>query len=561
VDSKGYKCLLISDFTIDNLAAYLNNDADSPQVKSNTASFGQVAQVLTDKNLDCWKDNPDFTVVWTQPERVITSFNHIINYKDVPIKKLLKEVDDYSSLLLNIRDRTRFIFVPAWVFPSYHRGFGMLEMKTGVGIANALMRMNLRLSENLDKAANIYLLNTQRWLTICGGNVFNPKLWYMGKIAFANEVFREAAKDIKSALRGISGNSRKLVILDLDETLWGGIAGEIGWENIKLGGHDPIGEAYLDFQRALKSLTNRGVLLGIVSKNEETVALEAINRHPEMILKLKDFVGWRINWQDKASNIVELARELNLGLQSVVFVDDSPVERARVREALPEVFVPEWPDDKMLYRSALLGLHCFDYPAISKEDLERNRMYLAERRRKEAKKEIGSPEEWLKSLKIEVRVKELGAAELPRAAQLLNKTNQMNLSTRRLTELELITWAKDKNHKLWVFRVRDKFGDSGLTGIISLAVNGRTGRIVDFVLSCRVIGRKIEEAMLQKAIGYAQGCGLQEVRAEYIPTAKNKPCLEFWRKSGFKLNKEDRSFIWKLNSNFTLPDYINVIQE
>ena len=173
---------------------------------------------------------------------------------------------------------------------------------------------------------------------------------------------REAAADIRAAFVGLRGAAKKLLVLDLDDTLWGGIVGDAGWENLRLGGHDPQGESFADFQRAIKNLKRRGVVLALVSKNEESVALEAIRNHPEMVLKEDDFVGWRINWTDKARNIAELATELNLGLQSVVFIDDNPVERARVREALPEVFVPEWPEDKLLYASAFGQLRCFDAP-------------------------------------------------------------------------------------------------------------------------------------------------------------------------------------------------------
>src|SRR5262249_53417094 len=158
--------------------------------------------------------------------------------------------------------------------------------------------------------------------------------WYLGKIPFSNDVFKDAVSDVKTAIRGLSGQSKKLVILDLDDTLWGGIVGDIGWQDLVLGGHHPIGESLVDFQKELKALKNRGILLAVVSKNEESIALEAIRNHPEMVIKERDLVGWRINWNDKAANIADLVRELNIGLDSVVFVDDNPVERARVREAL-----------------------------------------------------------------------------------------------------------------------------------------------------------------------------------------------------------------------------------
>ncbi len=221
------------------------------------------------------------------------------------------------------------------------------------------MEANLRLLHNLDTVPNVVALNASRWIELVGESAFNERLWYMGKIPFANGVFKAAAREVKAALRGIRGAARKLIVLDLDDTMWGGIVGEVGWQNIILGGHDPMGEAFVDFQRALKSLNRRGVLLAIASKNEETVAWQAVNQHPEMILRPDDFAGWRINWNDKAQNIVEIATELNLGLDSVVFIDDSQVERDRVRQALPDVLVPEWPSDTRLYLRALCDLDLF----------------------------------------------------------------------------------------------------------------------------------------------------------------------------------------------------------
>jgi FkbH-like protein len=277
-----------------------------------------------------------------------------------------------------------------------------------------------------------------------------------------------------------------------------------------------------------------------------------------MFLKLEDFAGWRVNWKNKAQNIIDLVSELNLGLQSVVFIDDDPVERAWVREALPEVYVPEWPKDKMMYKSALLNLRCFDTPSISKEDVQRTKMYMSERQRINLGKKIGSLEEWLKALDIKIKVEGLNKTNLQRTAQLLNKTNQMNLTTRRMTESELVEWVRQKERRLWTFRVSDKFGDSGLTGIISLEVDNQKGKIVDFVLSCRVMGRKVEETMLYTVIKYARSIGLDIIYAKYIPTPKNKPCLKFWENSGFSISEEGNCFTWKVKDDFPAPGIIKI---
>lgn len=552
-----HKLLLISDFTIDNFANSLHNNKGFPIVKCNIAPFGQVTQVLIDERSECWKDKPDSVVIWTRPESQIESYKKLLNNEEVSIESVLGEVEKYSSYLLNACQRAKCVFVPMWTLPTYRRGLGFLDMKHEVGLTNILMRMNLKLSEELDKASNVYILNTQKWLELAGKNAFNPYYWYMGKIAFGNEVFVEAAKDIKSALKGINGETKKMIILDLDDTLWGGIVGDIGWENIVLGGHNSIGEAFVDFQRELKALNNRGIILGIVSKNEENIALEAIEKNKEMVLRLKDFAGWRINWNDKAENILDIVSEINIGFQSVVFIDDNPIERARIKDALPEVYVPEWPDNKMLYASTLTNLKCFDSPDFSKEDSKRTEMYKAEQKRKSYKKKVSSLNEWLETLKICVKVEELNESNLQRTAQLINKTNQMNLSTRRLTENELKVWAKKDECKVWLFRVSDSFGDSGLTGLTSFEIRNKQGYVVDLILSCRVMGRKIEDVMLATVIEHARSFGLDKVFLEYIPTIKNKPCFRYLEASDLE-RIDNNMFVWNTQKIFSFPDYIKV---
>jgi FkbH-like protein len=354
------------------------------------------------------------------------------------------------------------------------------------------------------------------------------------------------------------GSSRKLLVVDLDNTLWGGVVGDLGWENLRLGGHDYVGEAFLDFQRAIKALRNRGILLAIASKNEESVALEALAKHPEMLLRAEDFVARRINWNDKAANIAELAEELNLGLQSVVFIDDNPLERARVREALPEVLVPEWPDDKTLYASTLGELSCFDSAHVTAEDASRHAMYATEAERKRSRAGVSSAEDWMLSSGTVVKIEEFSDANRERIVQLLNKTNQMNLTTRRLSSRELQDWLQSDNRKLWAFRVSDRFGDSGLTGILSLETKPGFAQIVDFVLSCRVMGRNVERVMVACAVQYGAASGLEELRAHYLPTPKNKPCLSFWTSSGFVHDAAENRFTWSLREPYLFPRGIEV---
>jgi len=560
MDKHPLTCVLISDFNLHNLAGYLNADENFPSLQAAAAPYGQAVPALIDRDAPIWRNAPDVAVVWTRPEAVVPAYNQLLAYQPVALKTVLQQVDDYAALLETMSGWVKHAFVPLWPAPSPRRVFSLLDMKTKIGPTNTVLRMNLRLMEHLEKTtSNAHVLDTQRWISQAGAQSFNPTLWYLGKIPFGKDVFKAAVRDVKAALSGMLGRARKLIIVDLDDTLWGGIVGDVGWENLVLGGHHHRGEAYADFQRALKSMKNRGIVLAIASKNDERTAIEAIAGHPEMVLRLEDFAARRINWQDKAGNIVDMLAELNLGPQSAVFIDDSPAERARVRESLPEILVPDWPQDPLLFPSTLLGLDCFETASLSREDADRTEMYLSESSRRALRNSVGSVQEWLSGLQIRVQAEELRPANLPRAAQLLNKTNQMNLSTRRLSEAELAGWAAAPNRKLWTVRVSDKFGDAGLTGIVSLEVQEGDARIVDFILSCRVMGRRIEEFMLAEAIDYARRAGADRVSARYLPTAKNRPCLEFFESLSPRFQRQGDSFVRDEREPFPYPDHIERI--
>ena len=549
--------LILSDFNAGNLAGYLTNDARPPLVDVRVGPMGRGIGLLLQQEAAASVDSHDDVIVWTQPHRVSDAFASLLSGENADPASMWAQVDEFADALRALARNARTVLVPTWAMPHGHRGFGLLAMREGIGPVNALMRMNLRLSEQLTDCPNLYVLDSQRWIQAAGSDAHNARLWYMGKIPFGNAVFREAAAEVKAALRGIAGETRKLIIVDLDNTLWGGVLGDEGWERLRVGGHDALGEAYADFQRSLKALARRGIILAIVSKNDEVPALEAIAKHPEMILTAADFAGWRINWEDKAANVAALTAELNLGLQSVVFIDDNPAERDRVREALPEVLVPDWPANALLFPGALASLDCFDTAAVTAEDRTRQASYRAESARARARDAVGSLDEWLRGLQLKVRISDLDDGNAARVTQLLNKTNQMNLSTRRLTESALRAWASAPHHKLWAFRVIDKFEDAGVTGILSLAVDGTEARIVDFVLSCRVIGRQVEEAMLYQAVQYASERGMRILSAEYVPTAKNAPCLRFLERSGLE-NGNGREFRWDLTRPYAPPRYVEL---
>ena len=553
--------LLVSDFNGESFTGYLNNDTRAPQIACQMAPFGQVVQSLADETLPCWRETPDLVLVWTTPERQLPSFRAAIDNPLCQPELLMAEVDEFCRLIQQAAGRVRTIFVTSWVMSSANRGLGLIDLKQNSGCAHMLLRANLRLVENLKGLTNVYVLNAQRWLELAGAaRAYDSTLWYMGKVGFGLDVQKQAVHDVKAALQALTGMTRKLIVLDLDDTLWGGIIGDVGLEGLRLGGHDPVGEALVDLQRYLKALKNRGILLGIVSKNEENLALQAISQHPEMVLRVEDFAGWRINWKDKADNLLDLVKELNVGLQSVVFIDDNPAERFRIQKAFPEVLVPEWPKDKLRYPAALQALDCFDLPAITPEDAARSDHFLAERLRKAVQTESASVSDWLQGLDTTVTVEPLSLAHLPRATQLLNKTNQMNLSTRRMTESEFWAWSQNNDNRVWTFRVSDRFGDAGLIGIVGLQQNGTTATMVDFVLSCRVMGRRIEETMVHVAAHKAKQLGLNCLCATYRPTPRNQPCVEFLEKrSAFRRQNADEPYSLSLDNPPPLPDCIKLI--
>lgn len=551
---KALKPILISDFTINNLSGYLTNLADTVRYSPVIAPFNQVQQVLLNPNLECWKSTPDFAIVFCQPQKVIHSFNKLLNNEAITLDIILNEVDEFIQQLISCSSRVKFTLLASFTLDA-NKYYGISAYHLTNGVAYTLAQINNRLAQKLTQANGFYLLDAQRWINSAGANAYPPKLWYLSKIPFHNTVFECAANDINACVKTILGLTKKLIVLDLDDTLWGGIVGDAGWQHLILGGHNALGEAYVDFQKTLLAIANTGVQLAIVSKNEELVALTAIEKHPEMILRKNNFVAHKINWKDKAQNIYDLTTELNIGLDTVVFMDDNPAERARVKEALPQVFVPQMPNDKLLFPSFLQTLNCFATSIISNEDVNRTQYYNDEKNRSQSKLTFQSIDEWLATIDIKINAEPLNTKNSSRITQLFNKTNQLNLSTRRLTEKEITEFTAQSTNSIWAFSLTDKFGDAGLTGILGLTFKNNIAHITDFILSCRVMGRKCEETMLAFAITLAKQNKCNTLVAEYIPSPKNKPCLSFFITSG--LVQTNNTFIWDLNTEYTLPPYIN----
>ena len=331
-----------------------------------------------------------------------------------------------------------------------------------------------------------------------------------------------------------AGQAKKCLVLDLDNTLWGGVIGDDGIAGIKLGQGSPTGEAFLSVQRYAAALGQRGVILAVCSKNDLAVAEAAFAEHPEMALKRGDIACFVANWQDKASNLRQIAQRLNIGIDSLVFLDDNPAERDIIRRELPEVAVPELPEDAADYAACLAGAGYFETIAFTADDAARGRAYAAGEERRAALEEATDMAGYLQSLAMVLQAQEVGPAELPRTVQLVNKTNQFNLTTRRTTEAAVEALAADPRSLALALRLRDKFGDNGLIAVILAKPAGDALRIDTWLMSCRVLGRQVEEATLAVLAEAAAERGYRELVGEYIPSGRNGMVEAHYPRLGFE---------------------------
>lgn len=364
----------------------------------------------------------------------------------------------------------------------------------------------------------------------------DPGLWYLAKQHPGVDALPLLATEYTAHLRALYGLSRKVLVLDLDNTLWGGVIGEDGLDGILLGGHSPEGEAHADLQRYALELRERGIALAVCSKNNDADAREPFEKHPEMQLRLDHIAVFRANWQDKVTNLREIAATLGVGTDSLVFVDDNPTERAWVRRELPEVAVPEIGDDPSRYAEILHRERLFEALALSDEDRLRAEAYAANARRAELESSVTDLGEFLASLDMVAQTRAFDEANLPRIAQLVNKSNQFNLTTRRYTQEQLRSLAADPTCIARCFRLRDRFGDNGLIGVMigRVCKEERKLEIDTWLMSCRVLGRRMEEFMCGELMRAAQAAGVDRIVGRYLPTRKNALVRDLYVRMGFR---------------------------
>ncbi len=393
----------------------------------------------------------------------------------------------------------------------------------------------------------------------------NRSQYHAYKFAMNYDIFPEVAWSLKKLICAILGRVKKCLVLDLDNTLWGGVIGDDGLNGIKIGHETPEGEAFTEFQNYVKSLKDRGVILAVASKNYEDTAKSGFT-HPDSVLKFDDFVSFKANWEPKNLNISQIAKEINIGLDSLVFIDDNPAERAIIKENLPEVSVPEIdPADVSSYIRAIEGNGYFNTVAISDDDIKRTQTYLQNKQRAELENISGNYDEFLKSLDMQAEISSFKEIYFDRITQLTNKSNQFNLTTKRFTLADIKNISSDKNFITVYCRLKDRFGDNGIISLAIGEISGDELKIILWLMSCRVLKRGVENLMLDHLVKAAKLNRCSKLHGYYFPTKKNLMVRDHYKNFGFELlsSDENNNTEWTLNINnyVTKNKFINVTEE
>lgn len=430
----------------------------------------------------------------------------------------------------------------------YYRLYGNKDAVISNGKVNFITKLNLKFAEYAENNEKFFLNDIHYQSSLYGLEKWDdPFYWQMYKYSPAVPAIPTLAYNVANIIKAIYGKNKKGLVLDLDNTLWGGVVGDDGPENIVIGQETSEAEAYTEFQTYLKELKNLGVILNVNSKNEEENALAGL-KHPEGILRPEDFIVIKANWQPKSQNMQEIADELNLGVDSLVFVDDNPAEREIIRQHLPNVATPEIKEPEQ-YIQAIDRAGYFEVTNLSKDDLQKSKMYQENVQRNKQKASFADYGEYLKSLKMQATIKPFEPIYMARIAQLTNKSNQFNLTTKRYTQTEIEEVAQNDQYITLYGKLEDVFGDNG---VVSVVIGHQEDRVLNmelWIMSCRVLKRDMEFAMMDTLVKEAKKRGIEIIRGFYYPTAKNSMVKDFYGLQGFRKKSEDKqgNATWELD--------------
>lgn len=561
INIKRINIFTLRSYTIENLVPVLRAKCFASDILAQITlgGFNQYLQYVLNDTSELYVSRPDLVIIALRLEDMAPKlFENSILEKDV-LSFIESEVfNTIESIVKSIKQKTAsHIIINNFAMPEFP-GAGIYDYQTKSSLLNFVRNINLKLLDLRKIYPGVYINDVDYMVTKKGlDNLLDRRMWYVAKNPYNSNYYLGLAEEYAKIIRAIYGMAKKCIVLDLDNTLWGGIVGEDGFNGIKLGESYP-GKCYKDFQRELLKLTQRGIILTVNSKNNCDDAMEVINGHPDMILREENFACIKINWNDKATNILEISRELNIGLDSMIFIDDNPVECELVKERLPMVMTYLMPDDPTLFVDFARGIDCFEKLEITEEDLNRTNMYRAQIKRASLQSQFESLDDFYRNLDMVITVKGASDFYIPRISQLTQRTNQFNLTTRRYTEEDVRSMAKDGRHRIYAFDVKDKFGDYGIVGLVIVEeLNDREWFVDTFLLSCRVMNRKVEDAMMAFVCEQALKSGIETVWGEYIPTRKNLPAKDFYKNLGFT-EKAGKYFLNIKESRIFCPDYFKM---
>jgi FkbH-like protein len=499
---------------------------------------------------------PDSKINSSKPDAVLFA----LDYRALPLKVALGDPEasaasvrgalGYLQTLRNgIKSNANSLCIFQTFAPPPEPLFGQLDRALPGTMRNIVDSLNRELCSDILAAGDVILDVASLAETVGLADWHDPQMWNLGRFPFSDELVPLYADHVARTIAAILGKSKKVLVLDLDNTVWGGVVGDDGIEGIKIAQGDAIGEAHRAVQQLALDLRARGIVLAVSSKNTDSIAREVFEKHPEMRLKIEHIAVFQANWNDKATNIQAIADELSLGLDSFVFLDDNPVERGLVRKLLPQVAVPELPAEPALYARTLSAAGYFEAIAFTGEDLKRAGFYQDNAKRVSLQKQMGGVDAYLSSLDMTITFQPFDAVGRARILQLINKSNQFNLTTRRYTEPEVVEAENDPEVFTLQVRLADMFGDNGMISVVICRPDGPECWAIDtWLMSCRVLGRKVENMVLREILAHARVAGIRKLCGVFKPTERNKLVIDHYAKLGFTKIAEEESGLtrWEL---------------
>ncbi|MDO6605137.1 HAD-IIIC family phosphatase [Arenibacter palladensis] len=517
------------------------------------ADFNQIERQVYDLSSDLYEFKPEMVIVFRSSHKLLAKYNK--SKPDQHTSLANNELDTIKSIYSNITNNLDAKIIYYNYTEIDDSIFGNYSCKTESSFLFQLRKLNYELMVMASNKPNLYLCDISSIQNQVGkSNFFQPSIYLSTEMVLSIDVLPKVASKTLDLINSLTGKLKKCVILDLDNTTWGGTIGDDGVENIQIGSLG-IGKAFSEFQYWIKKLKNRGIIVAVCSKNTESVAKEPFEKHPDMVLRMEDISVFKANWDNKADNVRQIQNILNIGFDSMVFLDDNPFERNMVKENIPEICVPELPEDPADYLEYLYGLNLFETVSFSNEDKARTKLYQVEAERVKAHQKFTNEDDFLKNLEMVSDIKPFNRFNSPRVAQLSQRSNQYNLRTVRYSEADIEKISKSNDYATFSFTLEDKFGDNGLICVIILQKEDKKTLFIDtWFMSCRVLKRGMENFVLNTIVDFAKENGFDLLKGEYLPTAKNALVKDHYHDLGFK--KRDSFFVLEVSTYQNKKNYI-----